>query len=298
MTVPYLTNERYKTMGFGIDLDGVEDVELYRHIVSASAGVNAYCAVPRLPSEHSFAGGTVIGEQHRWTLGTDTIHGTRRVYPYHRPIREALALRIRLTNQLSVGIGANDLFVNKSEGYVEVISLAAVTFGIFPVGIVPNLGLLVPVAELDYTYGYEFAVTGDPLFGTDGFTFQASHGYIDAASLTLYVDGTEVTTGFTIQAAEGAVVFDALQDTDSLVTADYTYTLPSEIESATGMIVADQLSERSLVSKGLGGLAGIRMAEIELRRSLRGTTVEQALSVSIPDAAQLLLEGYRFRSVA
>lgn len=294
--VPYLTVERFKTMGFGVDLDGVEDVELQRKIGTATAAVNAYCAVPRLPQEHSFAGGSIEGEQKRWGLGSDTIYGTRRFYAWHRPIKSVSAFRIRVTNQVSVSIGPDDLFINNSEGYVELVSLAAVTFGVYPVGVVPNLGLATPVGEMDYTYGWEFVTTSDPLYGVDGFTYQGSHGFWDEDSVTVYIDGVEQLSGFTTHAQEGAVTFDAL--TGGTVTADYTYTIPTEIEMATGMIVSDQLAERSLVSKGLGGLAGIRMAEIELRRTLRGTQVEQALTVSIPDAAQLLLEGYRFRTAA
>lgn len=296
MTTPYTTVERFKTQGLGTDLTNVEDVELFRHIVAASAAVDAYCAVPRLPSAHSFAGGIITNEQKRWTIGSDTINGTRRFYPWHRPVRTVTSFRIRLTNTITVSVGPDDIFINQSEGYVELVSLAAVSFGVYPIGVVPNLGLATPTAELSYTYGWSFPVVGEPLFATDGYTYQASNGFWEEDSETVYVDGVATTTGFTVDRTEGTIVFSALEP--GPVSVDYSYTLPQEIARATNEIVADRLSERSLVAKGLGGLAGIRMAEIELRRSLRGTTVEAALQNTIPDSAALLLEGYRFRSVA
>lgn len=299
----YITPDRYRTMGLGSDLASVSEMELARHCRAATYKVNAFCAVPRLPQAHSFGGGVITGEQKRWTLGTDTINGTRRFYPWHRPVRSVNSMRIRVTNQISVSISNRDLFVNNSEGYVEVVSLAAVSFGIFPAGIVPNLGLATPVAELDYEYGEEFTATDDDMYPYgEGSTvsgydhFMASDGFWVPGTQTIFVDDVAATSGFTIDYLEGSVAFDGLQT--ARISADYTFTLPHEIAEASAIIMADSLSEAELTKKGMAGLAGIDVAEVSLRRSLRGTQVEGTLAERVPEAAAVLLEGYRFRSVA
>jgi hypothetical protein len=194
-----------------------------------------------------------------------------------------------------VTVTGNDIFINNSEGYIELISLAAVSFGVLPIGIVPNLGLYTPVAEADYTYGYEFLEVGETLYATDGLLYRGVNGFWLEDSVTVYANGVEMLTGFTLNLEDGTVLLDA--PTTDTITVDYTYTMPNEIAMATGEIVADQLSERELTEKGMRRLAGVKMAELELRRSLRGTTVTADLSATIPDTAALLLDPYRFRTI-
>jgi len=292
----YITPDRYRSMGFGADLDDVEDVELAMLIARASSVVNTYCAAPKIPQEHHFAGGSIIREQHRWPFGTETTHGTRRLYTYHRPIKDVSTFRIRVTNTMEVTVTGADIFINNSEGYIELISLAAVSFGIMPVGVLPNLGLYTPVAEVDYTYGYEFSAVGEPLYETDGQVYRGTNGFWQADSVTIYDGGVAVASGgYVLDLEDGSVQF-TTQPTGS-VTADYIYTMPNEVAMATGEIVADQLSERALTARGMRRLAGVKMAEIELRRSLRGTSVSADLASIIPETAALLLDPYRFRTI-
>lgn len=291
----YITPDRFRSMGFGADLDGVDDVELAMLIARASSVVNTYCAAPKIPQAHHFGGGSIVREQHRWPFGTEVIHGTRRLYTYHRPIKAVTAFRIRVTNTMEVSVGGDDIFINNSEGYIELISLAAVSFGIMPVGILPNLGLYTPVAEADYTYGYKFTEVGETLYATDGLLYRGVNGYWLTGSVTVYANGVAMPSGFTLNLEDGTVLLAA--PTVSTITVDYSYSMPNEVAMATGEIVADQLSEKSLTEKGMRRLAGVKMAEIELRRSLRGTTVTADLSATIPDTAALLLEPYRFRTI-
>ena len=117
--------------------------------------------------------------------------------------------------------------------------------------------------------------------------------------MTVYVNGTERTTGITIDRDEGMVIFDDdidAPDADDVVTADYVYSLPYEIARATALVAASSISERDLVAKGLGNLAEIAVEEVRLRRDARksGTVVA---AEAIPSSAVGLLEGFRFLTV-
>lgn len=284
-------------MGFGVDLDEdvIEDVELASTLRRASALVDAYCAAPQIPQPHSFAGGAITGEQHKWSVGTDTRAGSRRVYVYHRPIKHVDNFAIKVTNTIKVTVGPSDIYINNSEGYIELVSLAAVTYGIYPIGIIPNLGLHTPVVELDYEYGYEAAVTSESLYATDGLTYRTGNGFLKPSAVSVYNNGTAVTSGFSIDHEDGSVLF--ASPPSGVVTANYTYLVPRAIAQATGEIAADMLAERALAEKGMRRLAAITMAEIELRRTLQGTNVSTDITSFLPQSAIVLLEPYRFRSV-
>jgi hypothetical protein len=247
-----------------------------------------------IPQPFTFAGGTITGEQHKWTLGTEIIKGTRRVYPYSRPIKSISEFKIRVTNQVSALINATDLFINNSYGYVEVVSLAAVVYGVYPVGVVPNLGLYQPVAEITYTYGWEFPVTGETLYATDGLTYRAQNGFWKNASATIYEDGVATASG-TVDHLDGTVTFP--YHPSATITADYTYTLPPAIGQATGEVASMILGERELTEKGMRGLAGIQMAEINLRRSFEGGRVSDEIKAQVPPTAQMLLDPFRFTTI-
>lgn len=290
----YISNDRYRTMGFGVDLDSIEDVELANVLTRATAIVDRYCAVPMIPQPFTFAGGTITGEQHKWTLGTEITKGTRRVYPYSRPVKSISEFKIRVTNQVSALINATDLFINNTYGYVEVVSLAAVVYGVYPVGVVPNLGLYQPVAEISYTYGWEFPVTGETLYATDGLTYRAQNGFWKADSATIYEDGVATASG-TIDYLDGTVTFP--YHPNAAITASYTYTLPPAISQATGEVASMILGERELTEKGMRGLAGIQMAEINLRRSFEGGRVSDEIKAQVPPTAQMLLDPFRFTTI-
>jgi hypothetical protein len=290
----YLSNDRYRVMGFGADLDGIEEVELANILTRSTAVVNAYCAAPMIPQPFSFTGGTITGEQHKWTLGTEITKGTRRVYPYSRPIKNVTDFRIKVTNQISAVINARDLFINNTYGYIEVVSLAAVVYGVYPVGVVPNLGLYQPVAEINYEYGWEFPVTTETLYATDGLTYRSQHGFWEANSATIYEGGTATTSGI-VDYVDGTVTFPYHPATT--VTASYTYTLPSAVEQATGEVASTLLAERELTEKGMRGLAGIQIAEVHLRRSFEGGKVSDEIKAKVSPTAQMLLEPYRFITI-
>jgi hypothetical protein len=290
----YLSVERFKTMGFDVDLDGVDDVEIATVLNRAAAIVDAYCSVPQVPQPYAFFGGTMTREQHRWRLGTEITRGARRLYTYARPIKEVSSFKIKVTNQVEATIGVNDLYINNSEGYVEVVSLAAVAYGVLPIGVVPNLGLYQPVAEITYDYGWE-ETEYETVYATDGFTYRTQNPYISSGgNITVEVGGTAVTSGFTIDYIDGVIVFDDHPVGD--VKVNYTYKLPRAISQATGDIAAELFAQRDLTAKGMRGLAAIQIAEVTLRRSFEGGNVRDEIRDKIPATALILLEPYRFNT--
>jgi hypothetical protein len=291
----YLTPSRYRAAGFGADVSEIEDAELRSILARASSIVDVYCAIPTIPQRYSFSGGNVIGEQHPWVLGTEVTWTTRRVYPIQNPLRTVTSFIVKFTNTYQVEIDPANLYLNKSQGWAEVVSLAAVVSGLYPVGI--NFGLYTPVAEINYTYGWEFPVVNDKLYPVDGLTYQATRGFwsVDPEPV-VYVDDVVQTTGFSIDYEEGEVTFTSPQTATANVRADYTYTLPEAIAEATGIIATASIGERGLAAVGMTGLSSMKVAEVALARTNRGAfSLEQ--SSNVPPAAASLLDSYAFRSV-
>lgn len=297
----YVSPDRYRSAGFGIDVSDMDDTELRPILTRASALAESYCAVPHLPQKHSFAGGTITAEQHSWRLGTEVTAGHRRVYLWHRPIKAITSFSIRLTPEYSVSVGANDIFINNSEGYIELVSLAAVSFGIYPIGVVPNLGLLIPVVETSYTYGYAYTTTDEPLDVTDGRTFRSQNAFwLSSPAPVIKRNGTTVTSSeYTVDYQDGSIRFTLLQAATDQITANYSYSLPSQILNAVGSIATSMLGERSIAAKGLTGLDNIKIAEVSISRvrpGMFGNRGTQTQSI-IPEDAKELLAPFVFRSV-
>lgn len=288
---PYVTPERYRTMGLGADLEGVEDWELRSHLSSATSLVNTYCNVPLLPQEHDFRGGTITNEQHQWT----TDPRGRRVYLWHTPLRTLTSLKVMATNQQYLDILASEVFLQPGENYVEVVAMALTSVGLFGAAL-PGIGLYNPVSRTSYTYGYEFPVTDEYLDPTDAWTYRAQNQFWTAADVTVKRNGVVITSGFTIDRTEGTVSLTTPQDDDDVLTVSYTYSLPREIAQATAIATTTALAERDLTSKGLGQLAEIAVEEVRLRRDARKTGTVVA-SEALPDSAQALLSGFRFVTV-
>jgi hypothetical protein len=291
-----MTPERFKTMGFGVDLTDVKDHEIRAKLVSASSRVNVITAAPAEPRPHDFRGGTAVGERHFWNTGDGrAVPPKRQFWPWHYPLTGCSRLQIVLTNNRYIDIGETERYLTRRT--IEIVSLAMTASGIFGAAIVPEIGLLNPVVEMDYTYGYSIPYAGELLEDTsaasDGLVFRAQDQWWTDDDVTVYVDGTEVTTGFTIDRDEGAVTF-AVEQT-GVVTADYTTRLPRDIAMATGILAAESLGDREIRARGMGGLRAIRVGEITLEKDqpMRGG---QTLVTPAQAEAEALLSGYRFIS--
>ena len=299
---PYLTAQKFRHMGFGTETEEMSDVELTALCQRASSMVDAFCLVPRLPQPHDFRGGSVETEQHTWRYpwGPTDI-GQRKAWPFHWPIREVTDFKIKVTNTQWVSIAAEELFINNTQRYVEVVSLAITSHGLFQALVVPNIGLATPVLEMDYTYGFEYPESDERLSSTDGKTWRASHQWWKPTSETTPIvvrkNGSEltVTTEYTLDLDEGTVVLvDDAADED-VISADYTHTLPGEIKDAMGHIVAHLHDEAELHARGMGALRRVTVEEVTLERQKAQDKRETGydLEAYVPEAA-MLLSTYRF----
>jgi hypothetical protein len=294
----YLTPQRFREMGLGIDTSELDDSELLSLINQATAVVNAYCNVPRIPQMHDFRGGTITNETHTWRYPVNSLDiGQRRAYLFHWPLLAIQNFRIYVTNTQYIEIAPTELMINNTEKYFEIVSLAITSFGLFNALIVPNVYLASPLAKTSYTYGWDFEVTDEYLSCTDGQTWRAQNQFWFTDSPRAPVikkNGTVVTTSFTVDPVEGTVVFtDNLLATD-VVTASYHHKLPTDIQYGTGHIVAYLHGDAELHARGMAHLTKLRVAEVEMEKDIRrggAKGLVENLNMLIPEAA-LLLGGY------
>jgi hypothetical protein len=298
----YLTPERFRTMGFGVDLTNVDDVELRSALHRGRATIDAYCNVPRQPQPFDFRGGTITDEAHEWVLDPhETQPRPYRFWPWHQPVKAVSQLRIYSTPSVYTEIDADEIFINNSAGYIEISSLKLTQYGIFGAGVITTLvGLHHPVAKASYTYGWGFSVVGEYLEPTDAMVYRAQNQWWDSTiTPEIKKNGVVESSGFTIDYDEGTVTFSSGLTASDVVTASYTYRLPHEISVANGLIAADELGESSLRRKGMVGVAQLSVGEITIRRTTPqgvpggGTLVAE----TIPQEAQALLADFVFHTV-
>jgi hypothetical protein len=291
----YLTPARFREMGFGIDTSELDDTEILSLVNQATAVVNAYCNVPRIPQMHDFRGGTITGETHSWRYPVNSLDiGQRREYLFHWPILAISQFRIYVTNTQYIEIAPTELMINNTERYFEIVSLAITSFGLFNALIVPNVYLASPLAKTSYTYGWDFEVTDEYLSCTDGQTWRAQNQFWftdETRAPVIKKNGAVVTTGFTVDATEGTVVFtDNLLATDT-VRATYHHKLHPDIQFGTGHIVAHLHGQAELQARGMAHLTRLRVAEVDMEKDLRRAAPKglvENLNMLVPEAALLL----------
>lgn len=300
MPDPYLTPERFKTMGLGLDLSEVETVAIRSAIQRATSAIHSFCSVPTVPQQYSFRGGTITGEEHIYPATEWDHPHPFRIWPWHTPVRTVTSLRlvwgVQNGNESFLDIDPGNILIS-DQGYIEVSSLT-LTQLVFADAIVPYVGLHQPVFRISYTYGYLFTVTDDYCEPVDARTYQAQNQFWTDTDATVKVDGAVQTTGFTINRREGWVVFDAMQDPDAEVLVSYEHTLPNDIMQACGMLVARDIGEADLRAKGFEGLVSIRVKDVELRRAVAAkSTGTSGNAADMPDEAARYLAGYVFGTV-
>lgn len=294
----YVTPERFKTMGFGVDLDDLDDFEIRATLRRASDRVNTICAAPGLPQPHDFRGGTITDERHVWNMGDGiTRPPSRSIYLWHYPILTVSSLRIDLTNLHYIDIAESERYV--TDRSVEIVSLAMTASGIFGAAIVPEIGLNKPRVKASYTYGYRFPVTGEVLEPTDGKTYRAQdQWWLSSVAPVVYRDGVVVSSGdYSVDYDEGTVTFSSNISGDVVVTADYTCRLARNIQTATGILAAEALGEREMRSRGMSGLSRISVGEIALEKDRPMRGAQTLVSPAVAEA-EALLAGFRFISAA
>jgi hypothetical protein len=290
----YLTPTRYRSLGLGVDLSSRTDTELASILNIAAGLVNSYCSVP---TNHDFRGGTVTLEQHVWDWGTTQTPLPLRVYPDHTPIRSVSELRIDVTNTQFISYTDPDqLYIHTDKGFVEPISLAASTVGMFGTYVLPSVGLRLPVAKLSYVYGWVFSAIDEELT-----TYSSSAGivqgqnqfWLDDPTVIVKKNGVTLTAGaqYTLDAFEGQVTVSSFDPT-AIYSATYDYPLPGSIALATALVGTDVLGQTNINASGLLGLSGLRVEEVELRQSARTGFTVNAVSM----AAKTLLAPYVYHN--
>lgn len=279
--------------------------------------------MPTIPVRHDFRGGvisTASPEQHEWrypgAYQASAVIGQRRAYPYHQPIISIEQFRIYVTNTQYVEISPNDLFIQNTERYVEVVSLAITSSGLFNALIIPNVGLATPTLQMAYTYGRRLRVLDEPISAAEGNTLYRAENqwwFVDTDNpVNVYVNGVlkTPTTDYTYNASEGTVLFVSPPGAEDepgevSVTLDYTYRLPWEIREATSLIARYELGEARLSAKGMLGLESIKIAELSLSRPRRlrtgssgGPVTKDNLDDAVPEAAALLTGYKQWRAAA
>lgn len=289
----YVTPEKLLTMELGADFDTLDTFKLASLCAQATAIVDSYCAVPRLPQVHDFRGGTITGETHDWRSPDGPFDiGQRRIYVMHTPVRTISQLRIFVSKQpIYQEIDTDHLIIGQTTGAIDIVALALMPSGLFNSLLIPNLGILAPQLEVNYTYGREMYVEGEELYPTDGQTFRAENQWwFDDPAPAVYVNGEEVTEDFGIDFSEGTVVFESDLGANDIVTADYTHKLPNEIMQASGHIAAFLRSGSNIRTKGLERLSSIQVETVRITRAAPVHTED--LDLLIPEAASLLA-GYK-----
>lgn len=297
----YVTNERFRTMGLGVDLDR-DDIEIRSALYRAGSLIHSYCSVPMLPQQHDFRGGTITNEVHEWKTDMYEVSMTPfRFWPWHQPVRTITSFRIYSTPAIYTEVDPDEIFINNSAGFIEVSSLKLTQYGVFGAGVVTALvGMWNPQAVVSYTYGRQLAVVGELLEATDAQLFRSQHQWWDSTvTPEIKVNGVVATVGFTIDYDEGTVLFTASQAADTLVTASYTHKLPSQIADAEAIIAADDLGQAELRGKGMTGVDTLTVGEITIRRASapgqRGSNT--AVINPIPPQAQALLSDFIFTTI-
>lgn len=294
----YLTPQRFRTMALGLDLSEISDDALRAALYRASAQVDSYCNVPLLPSPHDFRGGTATDEEHIWHVDGYDRYRPFRFFPMHRPIQTVDSFKVFSTPTVFLEIDPSEVYVHNTGGMLEVSTIHLTQYSAYGAGVLTTLvGLYEPIVRVTYTYGRAFP-TLEPLSTTDEVVYQAPHQWWTDAAVEVKKNGVVVVSGITIDRDEGTVTFDTPNDTDDLVTASYTYSMPLAIAEATALIVADDFGESQMRSRGMSGVDFLQVGEISIRRAGAGVTKGSSSAVaSINERAAALLDGFRFWTV-
>jgi hypothetical protein len=286
----YVTPARYRTMGYGADIDELDDAQLAMQLRLASSLVNRYC---NLPVGYDFRGGLVTNEKHPWVIGNGNVPGQMSVFPKLPPVTEVLSFRIQVTNTQYLEVDKN--YVQVAPGGALTPVIAATSIGVWSYSAIPVAGYPVPEARVSYSYGYFHTDEGEELFPEGGGLYRAANQWWTDDEVVVAKNGTPLTLGtdYSVNSDEGTVTLTETQaeamDLDDVITVTYTHRVPENVRDATAVITTDMLGAKAIVGAGLQGLSAIRAEEIELRTDSRSTVTTGDIS----PRARLLLASYR-----
>lgn len=272
----YVTPDRFRALGTGLDLSGKTDAELSAMLWAASDAVNAAVGAP---DGYSFLGGSVTDEEHQWRVASRIPKATDgRVWPFMRPVRAVESFRVNVTRTQYITFEDDQLFLQADLGYVEPVA-APNTTALFTS--VPPWLLTSPVGYLTYTYGFEQTATDEILATVSGGTLRAGHQFwFTDEDVVLKKDGVIVDAAdYDVDYDEGVITPDS-PDEDATWKASYHYKLPPGIAAATTLIATDIVGASAIAAAGMLGLSAIKIEEVELRQSSKVNYYVQPVSAA------------------
>ncbi len=283
----YVTPDRYRALGTGVDLSGVTDEELHARLLAASMAVNESV---NAPEGYSFLGGTVIDEEHLWnTRPANRVPDPRssRIWVYNRPLRSVSGVRVNVTRTQYVDFTDEQVFIAHDQGYVEPVA-APNTTALFTS--VPPWLLSSPVAYVSYDYGWDFQVTDETPTTLSGGSLRAAYQFwFTDEDVVLKKNGVTVDPDdYTVDYVEGTITPDS-PDENAQWLVSYSYKLPPGVASATALIASDLGGAAAIAAAGMLGLSGIKVEEIELRQSSKVNFYVNPINA----AAQVYLAPYK-----
>lgn len=299
---PYLTPNRFALGGYGIDISTMSKSALAQTLQRATTQVNTWCNGVQVPVPFDFRGGAVADELHTWGVADPlvAIPGWRRIYVYQKPLRTVTAFSIQFTNTYSITLTTDQLFVNTSESWAEIIATQPTIIGYPPLGY--WFGLDKPQAQISYTYGYRQPITDDILEAFTPTLYYASQGqWLAGGDVTVQIDGVTQDPGdYTVKERDGAILFATAPAPNTEVTASYTATMPDAIAQATGLIAVDLLGKSRFAARGLIGLQSLKVAEVAITAATGKQPGDYVTKngIVIPSSAAVYLAPYALGSVA
>jgi hypothetical protein len=282
-------------MGQGVDLSEIDDQTLSSHLQIASALVNSHCSVP---TDFDFRGGTVTGEDHEWKTGNYMWPGSEVVYPKHPPLRTLTEFKIYVSNVHYLNVDVNQVHYHESENKLEPV-MAAASLGVWTVSAIPVAGFREPSAHISYEYGHIYDATDEQMFNDGGKRWRGQNQWWDSTTPpVIKVKGNVIDDQYlTYDYDEGTVeidddaltALDVAWDEVDYVTGTYKYKLPTNIGLATSIITTSLLGQQAIAAKGLQGLSGLRVEEVEIRQSRDA----QLARDQIPGNADILLVPFK-----
>lgn len=293
----YLSPKRYALGGYGIDVSNLTAAQLRQKLVQATSLVDSWCNRSMNPQRSDMRGGSIVGEQHAWPVQDPYVPlpGGRQCFLNSGPIRSVESFVIQFTNTWRLSFPSDNLFINSTQGYIEIVATQPAILGYPPIGI--WFGLAEPVVSVDYTYGWQFLVEDDPLEADSPLLYYASHGnWLPGGTVTVKVNGGEIDPdNYTVNEDDGSILFDQANQpaADVRITASYVYTLPQAIPDAVGIIATDLIGTTAINRRGMAGLSSLRVAEVSLTR-MQGPVggYVSKNGITIPSDAATILAPY------
>lgn len=280
----YITEDRYRALGTGVDLTGKSSTEINAILEAASYAVNAAVGAPE---GYSFLGGTVLDEAHQWRVASRAPKPTDgRIWPFNKPVRSVSAVRVYATSTQHLDFDSTQLFLQGDMGYVEPVATPSTT-ALYTA--LPPWLLTSPIAYIDYEYGFDLSVTDERMATESGGSLRAGHQFwFTEEEVVLKKNGVIVpSVDYTVDYDEGTIT-PVTPDETATWKASYHFKLPPGVAAATALIASDLFGAGRIAAAGMLGLSGIKVEEVELRQSSKVNFFVNPINA----AAQIYLAPY------